>query len=212
MKKTLSILMAVAMLAAFSVGTFAAGTITAPEYKTIYGDPSAETVPDTDIPVWGYVGPDALVEPDPDPDVDPKVTMIAVKVPVQILWAAFESDGGTITSSDYSITNDSTEADLKVTVADFDAGLLNPTANAIVDDDLELYFTAVGTGFDAGSRQLWDETNGSTLTANTTAETNTLDAGDTWKFTLSGAWNGDFTSLSDYQQPNYTLTLKFAVV
>ena len=63
------------------------------------------------IPVNGYIGPET--------DVIISASEIYVEVPAKILFAAFENDGGTITSPIFKITNLSTTNDIKVEIQNF---------------------------------------------------------------------------------------------
>ncbi len=105
-----------------------------------------------EIPVYGYVGPDAvLIDEDPDDkDTLPTPTettdtdyQINVSVPVKILWAVFESDTdgsgsgigiGTVTSPDYYIRNNSEQLGASVAAASF-AAKTGSGDNAYVDSN-----------------------------------------------------------------------------
>ena len=99
------------------------------------------------IPVYGYVGEDAVItDPDSnDPETPPEEldVDINVSVPVKILWAAFESDGGAVTSPNYRIKNNG-DANLKVTVVNFAS---TGTDNNDIDKYLTLNLTGIGSVF-----------------------------------------------------------------
>lgn len=85
MKKRISAL-ALAGVMVFGMGSnVMAGVLVDPTNRD--ASKSEETVP-----IWGYIGEDAKVTPDPDPENPPIVTAIDVSIPTQMLWAAFESD------------------------------------------------------------------------------------------------------------------------
>lgn len=113
LKRVVLLVLCVALLAPAT--SLAAGSFdpAEPSYQTASGK---ET-----IPIYGYIGKDTnIVDPDPeDPGVKPE-TEIYVEVPVKIMFAAFESDGGAISSPDYTIKNLSTVNDVKVEIEKFE--------------------------------------------------------------------------------------------
>ncbi len=139
MKQLLTLTLAGIMMA----GTTLTAAASAPGFNPpgqqdddVIFDSSTQSSETADIPVYGYVGPDAvLIDPDPtDPDEKPKPTdpddvkyQINVSVPVKILWAVFESDVNTstgigeVTSPDYYIRNNSDELAVSITATSFAA-------------------------------------------------------------------------------------------
>jgi len=68
------------------------------------------------VPVYGYLGTDTTVIV---PEPDDSATEIYVEIPMKLLFAAFESDGGAISSPTYTITNLSTANDVRVEIESF---------------------------------------------------------------------------------------------
>jgi hypothetical protein len=236
---TLALLMGVlAPFSAFAAGTFSPGsnTLTQTERDILSTGPltldgidnetiSSEVigVEDEDgapVPVYGYVGEDAnITDPDPDsedPTKPPVVspTGINVSVPTKILWAAFASDDGDVTSPTYQIRNNSTAIDLDVSIAAFtpETDANNP-ANAKIDKDLVLTLNSTDTGelgdtainiFNKkGSTGSYDAPNPLSHASGTPLEPTS------WGFTIGGHYYGDFGGVA--QSPTYKLTLGFAI-
>ena len=101
-KKITATLMALVALVSMQTAVFAA--------EPDYAETSAgENV----IPVLGYVSPDTHVV------TPPGEGEIYVEVPVKILFAAFESGAGMVSSPKYTISNLSQVSDLKVEIGSF---------------------------------------------------------------------------------------------
>jgi hypothetical protein len=202
MKKLLTIALALVIaLSLTAIPAFAAGgTLPDPDdidYTTI----QTNTTPhEQTIPVYGYLGEDAVIPPN-YPEGDPTLYDINVSVPTKIIWAAFESDGGEISAPEYKIINHSKSKALNVTLLSF-AGTGGD--NTDVDPVLELNLTGklATTGVVNKSKDTY-------YTDNTTAFSSPLAANDTWTFSLSGEYTGNFNVA---KKPTYNMILKFAVV
>jgi len=187
--------------------------------KLIDATPENVFVQDADgknvtIPVYGYVGEDAVItDNDPtNPDVPPEVTTadINVSVPVKIIWAAFESDGGAITAPDYYIKNNSsTEGhNLAVTLTKFITENGHATT---IDENLILNIKikkdaneadvvipdviGIGGELDPKSSETFAET---------------LANQEVLEFTLTGHYDFDVDNIIAYE-PKYQMVLTFAV-
>ena len=188
-KNTLATMLILCMLFALT------GTALATE--TMTSDKNTEV-----IPVLGYVGPDTVVI-DPD-DPDPTAE-IYVEVPTQVIFAAFESGSGIVTSPKYAIKNLSTESDIRVEIESFTQqnaetvpldGKLTLKLVTYTNTDLVtgLYpaaYPPAQTLADRLPKQV-DE-----------SEDNILG------FMISGHWSGDFEA---ELQPNFDMTVKFSVI
>jgi hypothetical protein len=118
-----------------------------PEYRTVVSGPTTYTM-ETSIPIYGYVGPDALItDPDPDskdPDKPPIVSLdaISVSVPVKLIWAAFEGNTQVpkptppvdIESANYYIKNIHATNRVKVTLVDVTAKNFTPQPTPAQND------------------------------------------------------------------------------
>lgn len=137
--------MAVAMVFSFATTAMAATVFDDPTQieNTDVTNTTDETAPaEAEVPVYGYVGRDAdITDPDPgDPTKPPVITetgtRISVSVPTKLIWAAFASDGGTVQSPDYTISNNSSILDLDVSLVSFTAD--TSADNTAVDNKLTL--------------------------------------------------------------------------
>jgi hypothetical protein len=249
-KKVLAMLAAAAMLASAPAAVFADGSFgenTAQTDRDIAGNApftlDAEiydadgTISDSvlggdpikprgkPVPVYGYVGKDAVItDPDyTDPDKPPVVTQlkesdINVSVPVKILWAAFEngsvspgSSAGEVISPEYYIRNNSKTTSLKVQVYRFiPTGGVDVDANTEIDKNLKLHLTsAAGSPFELANLVNGNGTNGVYPYAATEgAETSGFVPGAQWRFGITGVYAGLFTA---NHQPTYNLQLKFDI-
>jgi hypothetical protein len=158
------------------------------------------------IPVYGYVGEDAIIDDDEkdDPTKEPDVYpfLIDVSVPVKVIWAAFESGGGAVTSPDYYIENHGDD-DLTVTLVSFAA---NGADNTNVDSDLSLTLAEVSAGAMTNSETSTTLVSSGNYPANNDA-LGTLATGK-WNFKLTGTYDGSFTTP---YEPSYLMVLKFEV-
>ena len=68
------------------------------------------------VPVHGYLGTDATVIV---PEPEESATEIYVEMPMRLLFAAFERDGGVVSSPTYVITNLSAANDVRVELESF---------------------------------------------------------------------------------------------
>jgi hypothetical protein len=229
MKKLLTIAIALIMaLSLTAIPAFAAGELpTTIDYTEVHGVNPTDTVLDNvKIPVYGYVGADAkITDPVPgtgtDPTVKPEAVpyQVNVSVPTKIIWAAFESDGGAVTSPTYHIVNNSYTNNLTVTLVSFTKCYLGKatTDNDFVDPNLTLNITADGSPFTQSSVVAGNGTSAiyfGDSTANGTAIVGTLakkvnTTTYPWNFKITGTYVGSYATA---REPVYTMTLKFAVV
>jgi hypothetical protein len=199
MKKLVIIAMAsILVLACSVVPSFADSTsFPAATYESVQGTSPQEGV---SIPVYGYVGEDANIEDGEPPTVHTHA--INVSVPTKVIWAAFESSGGAITSPDYHIKNNSNNNSLKVTLQSFTAQA--SSANDAVDGDLVL--NIVGTDGQMDRDEVFNK--GTGVTSNDTAFTDTFESEEQWGFKLGGTYDGD--NFDTAYAPTYSMVLKFA--
>ena len=154
------------------------------------------------ISVHGYLGPDTVAPPDPNerPPLE-----IYVEVPVKILFAAFESDNGEITSPVFTITNLSATSDIKLEIENFEQRY-DPAA----DLDGKLSLSLQSTDNESLVSDLFPASYSSQklLSANLSRleegqDSNRLD------FTIGGNWSGPFdTEL----YPVFDMTIKISAV
>jgi len=201
MKKLFSIVLAASFLLCLSVPAFA-------EFKPTDGTNNTIDVPaaaeDHTVPMYGYVGPDALIIDDPpdDPDAPPTV-ILGVSIPVKLLWAAFESDGGDITSPNYFIQNNS-EFDVKITVKSLAIAASNADHTA-VDNKLILTFK----GFSDTTFSDVDVWKGSARGGTGAIVGEVIKLAETEKrpFTVGGSVTADLLDGEVYQNLKYNLVL-----
>ena len=149
------------------------------------------------IPVHGYIGSDTSIETPPDSE-------IYVEIPVKILFAAFEKDGGNVTSPKYTIKNLSEISDIKVEVENFEQvsdpavdldGKLSLKLVSLVNEDIVPgLFPA-----DYPPAKLLTEKLPKYVEA---SADNKID------FLIGGEWQGEFDSKL---YPVFDMTLKFSV-
>ncbi len=195
MKKILSFV----LVATLAIGC--ALSASAATWDPTTGTNSDKTSSPQTIPVYGYIGlgDSGGVDVDGDDPENPDVTpgggsVINVSVPTKILWAAFSTEGSTVTSPDYHITNNSTNVDLGVTLSSFNA--LNTTAT-----DLET--TGTLTLDLTGGMALAD------VVGHTAYEySSTFTHGATWNFAVGGSYSGTYTATA--KAPTYEMVLAFA--
>jgi hypothetical protein len=124
MRKILASIAALALMMSISISPAFAdapgGVWTSPD--TIYEDERGGSPIDRTVPMKGYVGEDASITKD-----DGTVTSyeINVSVPTTVLWAAFASEGGTISSPTYEIINNSSTRAVRVTLVSVGDAALN---------------------------------------------------------------------------------------
>jgi hypothetical protein len=227
MKKLLTGMLTASIIAALCAGPAFAGVFDPPG-QTDAGllSPTATNHP---IPVYGYVGEDALIEdPDPaDPSATPEVTTydINIGVPVKILWAAFVSDGGDVTSPEYKIKNYSMSKAVKVSVVNVTKD--TNTDNDAVDKYLNLsahFVKKDGTNLTVGGNTngmyALVTGNGTTATYNTVTAlittniapvTQATGAVDEFRFTLEGTYDTTKWPTAP-KQPSYKIQFKFEAV
>ncbi len=235
MKQLLTLTLAATMVAGTSLTAAASSTGTGfnppvQEDEKIVFDSDTQSSEDTEIPVYGYVGPDAvLLDEDPDdPDTAPTPKdpnevdyEINVSVPVKILWAAFEGDKDSsgiaeVASPDYYIRNNSEELSVSVTADSFSAtgtdntyvdsyweeALTLTSQNSIMKSDVKLGDAAVNLGSLAATDQ---------MEFNITGELNVDDVESAYSTANSGGdiMNSDY---SEVLQPEYELILTISAM
>ncbi len=88
------------------------------------GDPNSAntTSNNNNVTVYGYIGPDATINPNPGGGT-PGVATIDVTIPTQMIWAAYEDDfsegSAPITSANHYVTCNSGSAGVHVSVTGF---------------------------------------------------------------------------------------------
>lgn len=157
------------------------------------------------IPVYGYIGKDTtIVDPEPEnPEVPPE-TEIYVEVPVKVMFAAFESDAGSVSSPNYTITNLSTANDVKVEIENF-AQRANPAVD--LDGKLSLKLTDHAGADLVTSVFPADYSSTKLLAGNLPKKADGSDA-NKLGFAIGGIWSGAFDS---ELHPAFDMTLKFSV-
>jgi hypothetical protein len=215
MKKFIAIL-AVAIMA-LSLGTVASFATTTQDngpFKNLEVNYSDATDV-TDIPVYGYVGPEGPVTDDASGSAidSPDVAPISVSVPTKLFWAAFQSNGGTITAPKYQIANNSGD-DINVKLTSFKNANSSTSDNDLVDKylDLNLASTASSADFTKTAVVDGDGTNAKyrgVATDMQEVSLGTLEDEDTWGFTFDGTWTGTWPD--DAYEPKYTMVLTFSV-
>ena len=161
-------------------------------------DYSPTTAESEVIPIFGHVGPDATII-DPEP-----ATEIYVEVPIRIVFAAFESDAGVVSSPKYTITNLSEISELKVDIDNFrqkNSGSVPLNENLALklvtyegDDLLTDLFPSTYPPSKLLKERLSKVTDG--------PDDNKI------HFMIGGFWSGTF---EDEIKPIFDMTLKFSV-
>lgn len=199
MKKLLSLVMAILLMATFSVSAFAAGTITdetAPQTVTV---PAGGTT--KEVPIYGYIGPDTDVTPGGTDPEDPPIQYgdtVAVSVPVKLIWASFATTNvNEINSPEYFIRNNSGKTNLNVSLTAFAGGA---GASEFSSSVLKLNLAAVSGSPVAQADVL----------ANPTKSFGTLPFGanNIWKFKITGTYTGSYDVV---KTPAYSMTLRFDI-
>jgi hypothetical protein len=133
---------------------------------------------------------------------------INVSVPVKLIFAAFDTDGGDVTAPVYHIKNNGKNT-ASVTVDGFDeidGDELTLTKYPPGVDELRLKLEGTGASLGTGMADYLE------ISASINAPLCTLQssgiAGDTYYFTLSGSYNGAFSTV---RRPEYFLILKFGL-
>ena len=146
------------------------------------------------IPVQGYIDSNEAV-------IDP-TTEIYVEVPVEILFAAFESDAGAVTSPRYTITNLSEVSGVKVEILNFTqrddpaASLNGQLSLKLVDYD----------GNDLATDMFPNDYQTAKLLTGHLAAADGSGA-NKLGFTVGGTWDGSF---AERLYPEFDMTLKFS--
>lgn len=203
MKKLIAIVATFALVLCMSVTAFAAPSLPATGTND---DVTINSTPGTnDVPVYGYIGEDAnITDPDPtDPDVPPTVTPtgtdMELSVPVKLMWAAFASNGGTVTSPTYTIENKSAFA-VDVELTSF---AQTSAANATKDAQITLSLT----GLNAGATNVVGMA--APLSAGTLSKATALGGASATKtFTIGGTYTGSFNTA---YAPTYSMVLTFSL-
>jgi hypothetical protein len=133
---------------------------------------------------------------------------IDVSVPVKLIFAAFDTDAGAVTSPVYFIKNNGSEA-LDVTVGGFDeisgAGL-TLTQGAPSAGEIRLKLKGAGASLGTGMAGYLVDSDSIDEPLCTLQDSGST--GDTYFFTLDGEYNGAFDTV---KRPEYFLDLKFAL-
>ena len=149
------------------------------------------------IPVYGYIGPLSPIIP-----TDPE-TEIYVEVPIKIMFAAFDTQEGAVSSPVFKITNLSEKTDIKVEIADF-SQQIEPAIN--LNDSLSLKLVTPAKTDLVSELFPADYSTAKVMTDKLVK--NTEDAGDNvLSFTIDGTWSGSF---NEEIQPVFDMTLKFS--
>ncbi|MGI6004292.1 MAG: hypothetical protein ACOX88_02600 [Christensenellales bacterium] len=207
MKKFVTFLCVVALLTSLSLTALAAPAfVPATSTNKDYTLSDEDNEPTVTTPVYGYVGPDAIItDPDPeDPDAQPEVEVIAtdmeISVPVKLMWAAFASGGGTIVSPSYTIENKSPFAvDVELTSFTSDTDVPDPVKDAGIV--LNLSSLAAAATNVPGTSGLTVPVVVGTLTAATGAAPSKA-------FSIGGTYTGSFAAV---YQPTYQMVLTFSI-
>ena len=175
-------------------------SISAVAFATEEPDPNPThrpvTVESDVIPIFGHIGSDsAVIDPEPE---------IYVEVPLRLVFAAFESEAGVISSPRYTITNLSAISDVKIEIES-----LTQTNDATVplNDNLSLEFLTHENEVllpdlfpsDYLSPKLFQE---NLPKATADSDDNKL------YFMLGGFWSGAF---DQDLQPSFDMTVKFSI-
>lgn len=169
-----------------------------PSYTTTNGADGKEV-----IPVYGYIGQDTeIIDPDPEEPEIPPETQVYVEVPVKVLFAAFESDKGAITSPDYTLTNLSTVNDIQVEIANFrqkDAADLAGKLTLDITDHAGAELVAGVFPAEYSSAKLLKDKLSKKVDGSTDNQLG---------FKIGGVWSGTFNS---ELHPSFEMTLQFSV-
>jgi len=150
------------------------------------------------IPVHGYIGPSSTVIP-----TEP--LEIYVEVPVKILFAAFDTDEGIVTSPLYKITNLSDKNDIKVEIEDFTQ---IDAHDADLNDSLSLKLISPGNG-DLVDELFPSDYSAPKLMTASLSKYIEESTNNVLQFTIAGTWNGTFDREI---QPIFDMTVKFSGV
>ena len=191
-KKTLAIIMALCMIASLSHMAFASSMTT-------------EDIVEI-IPVYGYVGPDEIIiPPNPDESKPQPELEIYVELPTYIMFAAFESDAGTVTSPKFKITNLSDQNDVKVEIEQFEQRL-EPEID--LEDNLFLQLQNSKNEWITHDLFPGDYSAGKLLIGNLSKYAENSDD-NTFEFMIGGLWSG---SLDTELQIVFDMTIKFSAI
>ena len=185
-------------------------SLAAPAFIPDPGDTSEITSDKMDVPMYGYIGDDAIVGPGGKP--------INVSIPTTLVWGAFSTKtiaGATpLESPEYKIVNNNlkTGEDVKVEI-------LGITTNTVIASTTAQTWASLSLDFkDSGSSNidklnttgLFLQTYGSADVVNKHVLGN-LKATEDWKFKIAGTYTGDMPTIG-YDNPDYTVQFKFSGV
>ena len=155
------------------------------------------------ISVHGYVGPFTVVTP-PDPDdPDPPETEIYVEVPVKILFAAFDSHEGAVTSPKFKITNLSSTSDIKVEIEGFEQ---RNDPDVILDNRLSLKLVTLDEE-DLVSELYPSSYASAKIIKESLSKVIEGSNGNVIEFMVGGTWTGAFDK---ELKPIFDMTIKFS--
>jgi len=147
------------------------------------------------IPVHGYVGAHT--------DVVPPSAEIYVEVPVKILFAAFDSDDGAVTSPRFKITNLSSKTDIAVEIEDFEQRY---DSDAILNDRLSLKLVTLDNEDLVSELFPSSYASAKLMTANLSKFVEGS-GGNVLDFMVGGTWSGGF---DEEIKPMFDMTVKFS--
>ena len=191
MKKTIALFLVLCMAVFVPNAALASNS-----FETTTTDNSSET-----LPVFGYIGSDTHTIP-PDPEV-PQELEIYVEVPVEIMFAAFESDEGAVTSPKYAITNLSEINAVRVEIESFEQ-----RESPAIDLDGKLFLTLVDNNNEPLIAELFpsDYATGKVMTESLAAYVDDADD-NKLEFMVGGFWSGSFDV---GLQPVFDMTIRFS--
>ena len=190
-KNIISIVLILCLAMALPERAFAASGV---EYRIV--ENSVEV-----IPVYGYMGPDDyIIAPEPE---DNSELEIYVEIPVQIMFAALETDDGNVTSPMFKITNLSDKNDIKAEIESFTQ---REYPNIDLEDNLSLKL--LGENGEELIPDLFPYNLGeSVLLVENLPKYAEGYSDNILKFRIGGIWNGSF---QNDLKPAFDMTIKFS--
>lgn len=200
MKKTITMTMAAVLLLGTPSAAYAAGSVTDP---SVTGTTSSSNT----IDAYGYVGPDATI----NPGQPPTVTTIDASIPTQMIWAAFEgnfsSGSAPVTSANHLVSCNTGSLDLDVTVQAFTT---KPGSPALPGTSTLTLNLGIADYQSSGATVLNSAISG--LIGTTPVKVATLQAGETVNMTFNGSYADTSAFPAAAIQPEYQMILKLDAV